>query len=57
MQNGVKQGYGELKISDQKRYYGYFKDNVPHIKGALIFSNDHYYIGQFHMGKMHGKGK
>lgn len=38
-------------------YFGYFKDNLPHIKGVLIFSEDHYYIGQFMDGKMHGRGK
>ena len=38
-------------------YFGYFKDNFPHIKGLLIFSADHYYIGQFMNGKMHGRGK
>ncbi len=38
-------------------YFGYFRDNLPHIRGILIFSNEHCYIGQFHNGKMHGKGK
>ncbi len=57
VEDGKKQGYGELKMSEEKRYYGYFKDNLPHIKGVLIFSAEHYYMGQFANGKMHGKGK
>lgn len=44
-------------MSQEKLYYGYFKDNLPHIKGVLVFSQKHYYLGQFNNGKMHGKGK
>ena len=54
--NGIKNGYGELKMKDGTIYKGEFKEDKFDGKGKIIFSNGREYEGEFKNNKMDGDG-
>ena len=50
-----REGYGE-NYANCFNYFGYFKDDLPHGKGALITDYQATY-GNFHKGLLDGKGR
>ena len=54
--NGVKEGYGELKLIDGIIYEGGFKNDKFNGQGKITFPNGRKYIGEFKNNKMNGEG-
>lgn len=55
-EDGKMSGYGTYYFSNDCKYDGEWKHNLPSGKGKYIFDDKIIYDGQWYEGQKHGKG-
>ena len=54
--SGKKWGIGRFVTTDGGVFEGFFKNDLYHGFGRLIFNNGDLYLGEFSLGEISGKG-